>query len=193
MIKFTLDTNCLIEVDESRPCAPSIEHLVRSAKLRTADVAIVASSASERQQSGTYLTDFETFRSRMDRLGFGHIEILPPLLRWDMGFWHHGLWAGAGDARREEEIFSVLFPTSTYSWSDWANAERLDIDDTSSKSYRNWRNRILDAQAYWAHEYHQRDIFVTSDQNFRRLTKSPAFPAARILSPQEAERLLKKP
>lgn len=190
MLKFTLDTNCLIEVDENRPGARFVERLVNSAKYEIADVAMVASSASERQKSGAYLTSFTIFRSRMDQLGFSHINILPPLLRWDMGFWNHGIWAGREDYAREKEIFDILFPKSAHDWHDYAAAKKLSVDDTESKAYRTWRNKLLDAQAYWAHEYHRRDVFVTNDRNFLRLTTSPSFPDANIMSPEEASRMI---
>jgi hypothetical protein len=49
IVTFTLDTNCLIDVDDGRPAAPYVLRLIEAADKGVADVALVASSASERQ------------------------------------------------------------------------------------------------------------------------------------------------
>ena len=46
---FTLDTNCIIAVDESRPEAAAILELARTHQTGRASVGLVAISASERQ------------------------------------------------------------------------------------------------------------------------------------------------
>jgi hypothetical protein len=49
---FTLDTNCLFVVDESRPEAADVRALASAHQAGQADVAVVAISASENRQGG---------------------------------------------------------------------------------------------------------------------------------------------
>ena len=150
MVTFTLDTNCVIDIDEGRAAALFVRQLVNSARDGTADVMIVASSASERQKDGGFLNNVGAFRERINQLGFGHIELLPPLLRWDIGFWDEGLWASDEAAARENLIYSTMFPNSPLEWVDYAAEKGVETRDTTSAEYRRWRNQILDAQAFWA-------------------------------------------
>jgi len=57
--KFTLDTNCLIAIDEGRPAATAVRALADAHLAGTAHVAVVAMSASEKQQHGSYLRNFD--------------------------------------------------------------------------------------------------------------------------------------
>jgi hypothetical protein len=66
---FTLDTNCLIAIDEGRPEAGAIRTLAHAHSLGKADVAVVAISASEKQKSGHYIQNFTEFRDRLASLG----------------------------------------------------------------------------------------------------------------------------
>ena len=62
MLTFTLDTNCLVAVDEGRPEAAAVRILAEAHVRGCADVAIVAISASERQRDGKMLDNFSQFR-----------------------------------------------------------------------------------------------------------------------------------
>lgn len=188
--KFTLDTNCLIDVEDGRPAAIYVKQILRAALDGIADVAMVASSASERQKDNSFLTRFEYFEHRRKVLGFDHVPIIHPLLRWDIGFWDQGLYASATSEARENLIYRILFPNSPIEWPDYAAQQAVQIEDLNSRAYRRWRNQILDAQAYWAHDFNDRDVFVTSDKRFHKLQESPHFPKACILEPYEAVRLI---
>ena len=191
MLTFTLDTNCLIDIEEGRPAAVHINSLLEAARSRDdVDVAMVASSASERQKDNSTLSNFEGFERRRKTLGFDQLPMLCPLFRYDIGFWDRGLWASPDTAARENLIYKTLFPSSPVEWPDYAVRKAVDADDLDSQAFQRWRNQILDAQAYWAHDFNDRDVFVTSDQRFRVLEKSPHFPQARILEPLEAASLI---
>jgi hypothetical protein len=90
---FTLDTNCLIAIDEHRPEETPVRARADADAAGNASVAVVAISASENQQGGGAIRNFGEFRERLSRLGLGHLEILPPLLYWDITFWDWSLWA----------------------------------------------------------------------------------------------------
>ena len=191
MVKaFTLDTNCLIDLEEARPAAVHIHALLHAHSCGTANCALVASSASERQIDGSFLKDFGLFDSRRTALGFGHLPILPPIGRFDVSFFGRCLAAGERSLAREAEIFRCMFPNSEPEWPNYALARGLDPDDRSSAGYLRWRNQMLDAQAFWAHEHHGQDVFVTSDRRFRVFNGHPSFPEATVCAPEDAVKLV---
>ena len=191
MLTFTFDTNCLIDVEEGRPAAAHVNRLLKAAHSRDdVEVAMVASSASERQKGNCTLSNFNDFERRRNNAGFGHLPMLYPLLRMDIGFWDKGLWSSPETRARENLIFKTLFPSSPVEWSDYAAKKAVDADNRDSPAFRRWRNQLLDAQAYWAHEFNNRDVFVTSDRRFKVLEKSPHFPQARVLEPSETVSLI---
>ena len=189
MLKFTLDTNCLIDVEDGRPAAEYVKRILSAAQDGIVDVAMVASSASERQKDNSFLTSLKHFEHRRKALGFDHLPMIHPLLRWDIGFWDQGLYASATSEVRENLIYRTLFPNSPIEWPDYAGQHAIQIEDLDSREYRRWRNQILDAQAFWAHDFNDRDAFVTSDKRFKKLQKSPHFPKACIFEPYETVRL----
>ncbi len=186
--KLTFDTNCLIDLDEgedARPQARYVKQLLELHEKGCVDIALVASSASERQKDGTFATSSQLFRSRADHLGCATIPMLAPLARWDISFWNNALFAKGNEAR-ENQIALALFPQRNLDWNMLANAENLDPSDKSSKAYKKWVNELLDIQAFWAHEHNQREIFVTSDRNFGdKLHGHPNFPSAKALTPAD--------
>lgn len=112
MLKFTLDTNCIIDVAEERPAARHVRRLLDAAGSGIISLALVASSASERQQAGGFLESAALFKERCASLGFGNLELLLPLARWNFSFWDMALWAGPESEAREEAIYRILFPRS---------------------------------------------------------------------------------
>lgn len=189
-LTFTLDTNCLIDVEEQRPAAVHVIRLLNAHAAGLVDIALVASSASERQPEGGFLEDMATFEERCRRLGFGGLDLLKPIMRWGVGFWNNGYWSWAEGEAREKEIYLAMFPTSPHEWSDFARHQGVDVADTSSSAYFRWRNQILDAQAYWAHENARRGTFVTSDKRFKKLEKMTTFSNASVKTPEEGVALL---
>jgi hypothetical protein len=190
MLSFTLDTNCLIDVEVNRPSACDVMRLVDAHTAGTADVALVAVSASERQPGDAYLENYDEFEARLKGLRLSHLRILLPILYWDIGFWDRRLWADAPMKRREQEIHAVLFPTIEFLWSDFARGAGIKTLGIKTREARRWRNAFCDRQMYWAHDHKDRSIFVTSDENFRQLSKARNFPKARIMSPAEAAAVL---
>lgn len=190
MKTFTLDTNCLLDVDEGRDAAPFVKKLVEAARDGKADVAMVASSASERQKDDSFLDNIRTFKERMGRVGFGHLEILPTLAIFGFNFLDNTLIGSDDMENRENLIYKTMFPTSPAEWVDYAAAAAVEVHDRTSRAHLRWRNQILDAQAFWAHDFHGRDVFVTSDRRFQRLEGAPEFPNALVRAPHEAVALL---
>jgi hypothetical protein len=189
VITFTLDTNCLIDVEDNRPARDSILRLIAAADRGFADVAMVASSAAERQPGGGYLKTLTAFKDRMQQLGFDSVKMLMPIARWDLSFWDYGILPSEAQMQRERLIFETLFPDTPYSWQEYAAATGIErLDEPSAFK---WRNRLCDAQAFWAHDDNQRHVFVTSDARFeKRLSTVKVFLTSTIATPVEAADLL---
>lgn len=172
MRTFTLDTNCLIAIDERRPEAADVRALADAHAAGKANVAVVAMSASEKQQDGVYIKNFEEFRERLVGLDLAHLDILKPMAYWDIGFWDWCLWSGPDMQSLEKQIHTILFPNVEFSWQDYCRANGLD--PATSAPSGNWRNCKCDVQAIWSHIHGKRDVFVTGDRNFVAATKRPA-------------------
>lgn len=191
LITFTFDTNCLIDIAEDRQNAAHIHKLLAHHKNHEVDIALVASSASERQQGEkVFLDDFQLFDARRKALGFGTAQLLPSIGRYDVSFFGHSL-SGSDDAiAREHAIFRVLAGGSDPEWTEYAASKELDVSDKTAPGYFRWRNKMLDAQAFWAHDHAKRDVFVTSDKRFKNLNNHVDFPTAHVVTPMEATDLI---
>jgi len=191
MLTFSLDTNCLVDIAEGRPDAVAIRALADAHAHGDANVAVSAISASENQKTAELLTNFEQFKARLAALELGHLEILKPMLYWDISFWD---WAHSADAEMvdlERQIHEVLFPNVEFLWPEFCKARGWDANAHPVDT--RWRNAKCDVQALWSHIYQHRRIFVTSDAKFHAITKLPrliALGAERIVTPQDALTLL---
>lgn len=191
MLKFTLDMNCLIDVEEDRPSARFVRALLESATAGEADVAMVAASASERQRSGSCMIGPEQLEMRMNRSGFGHIKLLPAPGEWGISFWDLSDWMDSETIAQLSRIYCALFPNDPEHWEEFAEHHQADPSVHQGKEWNSWKNRVLDTDTYWRHEFDGRDVFVTGDRNFKkRLHGNPNFPNARICTPSEAAQIL---
>jgi hypothetical protein len=188
---FTLDTNCLIDIAENRSAAEAVRALAEAHAAGRADVAVVAMSASEKQQSGRYIHNFGEFRDRLNSLGLGHLKVVLPMMYLDISFLDHCLLSDDAMIKIEQEIHSILFPTVQFLWQDFCCANGLD--PTSNQVTGKWRNCKCDVQAIWSHVHQRRNVFVTSDGNFHKADKKAgliALGAGRIEYPKDALSLL---
>ena len=172
-LKFTLDTNCIYAVEESRPERRAIERLLRAHQDGQATVSLVAISASEAQREGQTVENFEQFKTRVHALGFEGVEFLMPIMYWDVCFWDYSYWADKVEPRVDEEsIHRILFPNMPFDYQEYVKA--LQIDPFEESVAKKWKNAKCDVQAFWSHAHHNHDVFVTSDGNFHAATKRPA-------------------
>ena len=182
-MRFTLDTNCLIDVEEGRPDGTYIREIV-SRHGNGINVAVSAIGASERQRNGGYARNFSDFQKKLNAIGFGDLELLLPLAYMDICFWDHCVMADEADTL-ERDIHNVLFPNIEFLWIDYANARGLPVDSLD----KNWRNAKCDVLGLWCHIKHGGGVFVTSDGNFHAATKQgtlSALGAGTIACPKDA-------
>lgn len=188
---FTLDTNCILALDESRPEGPDVMKLAAAHAAGTASVALVAISASERQRQKPHIESFDEFKIRVAALGLGHLELIKPMGLWDVTFWDYCLWSDEMSQQLERRIHEILFPGIAFLWADYCAVAGLDF--STSALDPKWRNAKCDVQAFWSHVHAAREVFVTSDRNFHRATKKTALTAlsgGRIETPQSAAAML---
>ena len=165
-MRFTFDTNCLIDVEEGRLNASFVRDLVKLHGQNGINVAISAIGASERQRTNGYAKNFSEFQAKLKAIGFDSVELLPPLGYLDICFLDYCVFGDGTDAL-EQDIHNVLFPNIEFMWADYANARGLAQDAQD----KNWRNAKCDVLALWCHIKHGGGVFVTSDSNFHAATK----------------------
>lgn len=169
VVRFTLETNCLIAVAEGEPDAVSIRALLARHAAGTAVVQLTATSAAERQPDGTQLDNFSFFQEKVDAAGLGHLEILLPIALVDFAYLDWCVFASDDDDELLAKIHNVLFPSRSFERADAVpdNLVGAELD----KADRKWRNHVLDVLALHCHIRSGNDVFVTSDENFLKATK----------------------
>lgn len=187
MLAFTLDHNCIIDLEDNRPAAPCIRTLLARHKVGELIVRLVAASASERQRDGGYLDNFSFFRKRLASLGLGHLQLLMPTLTLDVSYLDWCILASEEDISLQNGIHNVLFPQEAFDLQEaWSRAAP---DKGREATTHKWQNRLLDVQTLWCHIYYNGNVFVTSDNNFFKQTKREPLAklgATTILRPCEA-------
>ena len=195
MLSFSLDTNCIISLEETRanPAsqraskAKAVEALLNAHVAGTAHVAVVAISASERQRDGGRLENFSTFQQRLNTLGLGHLDLLHPMMYFDVTFWDASLWSDDSMQAFERAIHEILFPNDPFLWIDYCATNGLD--PSSGTPDTKWKNLKCDVQAFWSHAWRKRDVFVTSDKDFlaeSKKRKLMELAGGRIETPESA-------
>ena len=152
--KFTLDTNCIIDLEENRPNAEHVRKIVQAWKNGKIELAVVAVSASENQKSGITNRDFSEFENKLVNVGLDGAQHLLPLAKWDVVYWYHALWSDNDMERLESGIRGILFPN--------ISVKPPEAIDQNSK----WRRDFCDILVAWSHAFHKWDYLVTSDKNF---------------------------
>lgn len=191
MLKFTFDTNCVIDLDVGTPPAQFVRSIIAAHRDGTADTAFVAVSASERQKGDYYLQTFETFLQRLISLGVQDIPHILGMAYWGLSYWDRALYPSPEASERERQIHEFLFPSLSFDFVDFAASNGIAAGDVLSPKAKKWRNAWCDRQMLWAHDFHARDVFVTSDRNFRKLAGSVGFENLRVHTPEEAVVLLR--
>ena len=186
---FTIDTNCIIDLERDTEFAPPLRALIAAHRLGNAEVAVPAVAASEVQRDGLYLQNFGQFEERLAQAGLDGLPLIHPIAYWGISFYGLGYWADGAMVELERKIHTVLHPSVPFEYlattSPTTGTEQPDPK---------WRNAKCDTQALWSHVYHKRDVFVTRDGNFLKKTKLPvlaALGAGQILVPRDGAVLLR--
>lgn len=189
MLAFTLDTNCLIAVEEQRPSAVDVQALVARHRAGEVVVRLVATTAAENQRNGKMLSNFQLFQQRLRGVGWGDLDILRPVCVFDLTYWDWCVFGSDTVSDELQRIHTVLFPTAPF---EFGQAVPDGLDTTArALAERKWRNRQLDALVLHTHIQAGADVFVTSDANFMKMGKAAklaALGASTVLTPSDAAR-----
>ncbi len=185
--KITLDTNCIIDIEQQGEPYPDLQELIRLYNDQKIHLRIVAISASERMPGGKYAQNFAEFEEKIAAVGLEKAEVLPCIAYSDVTFLDRCLLASDEMVVLERKIHEILFPRIEYDYREFSAKRGIDqsITPTDSK----WRNAKCDVLGMWCHITFEGDVFVTSDFNFHRQTKKPALialGAGDILTPKDA-------
>jgi hypothetical protein len=189
-MNVTLDTNCIIDLEESRAPAAALLNLIAMHEQGVIFLRVAGISASERQSDGRYAPNFGLFRQKLASVGLGGAEILKPIGYWDVTYYEWCLWTNDKLVELERQIHSILFPNVEFAYTDYC-AARVIMD--TNHVDRKWRNAKCDVLAMWCHIYYGGHIFVTSDSNFLNPSKRNSLQtlgAGDIATPDEALRIV---
>jgi hypothetical protein len=186
MRTFTLDSSCIDAINEGRAEVKFLRMLADAHTAGKAKVAVVALSAAEKHQFGSYFDDFDAFRDHLAALDLAHLEVLKPMAYFDISFPDWCIEADDATQALEEQIHDILFPQIEFTWEDYC--EEHGIDPAFSPR-GDWRKFKCDVQSMWAHIKNTRDVFVTIDDNFHKPANKSALiglGAGHIELPQQA-------
>jgi hypothetical protein len=167
VLTLTFDTNCIVALDEDRePDAACIRRLLAFHDQGKVKLRLTSSSASERQQDLTYLSNFDQFEARIEALGLAKLERLLPPATLDVSYLDNAVLAGDDHILLMDRIHQVLFPGHRSDLSEVL--EGITDEADRLKAEGGWRNRLMDVHALWCHTNYGGDVFVTTDKRFSR-------------------------
>jgi hypothetical protein len=190
MRTFTLDSSCVDAINEGRAEVKFIRALADAHTAGKAKVALVALSAAEKHQFGSYFDDFDAFRDHLAALDLARLDILKPMAYFDISFPDWCIETDDATQAIEKKIHDILFPQSQFTWEDYC--EENGIDPLFSPR-GDWRKFKCDVQSMWAHTHNKRDVFVSAEDNFYKPDKTSALVAlgaGHIERPQQAVALI---
>ena len=138
MMRFTLDHNCIVDLEEQRPAAADVRAITDAGKSCANTVCVPASTASERLPNGAYRTNIASFQEKLETLDLGHAELLFPLMRIGVGFIGLSVLSGPELEELEQMIHEILFPQIPHRLHDYYRQKNVSDDDQIA--YARWLN-----------------------------------------------------
>jgi len=149
MLKVTLDTNCIVDLEQINAEASYLKRLIEMHSDQKISLRAVAISASERRPDHSYVSNFNEFKRRLDAIGLGNVEILPTILYLGIGFFGYSLFGGGELDELESKIQRILFPAIELEFREFCEKRGLDLEDR--KAWQKWVNKKCDVLAMWSH------------------------------------------
>jgi hypothetical protein len=178
MKKFTLDTNCIIDLEENRPNSQYIRQILQAWQAGEIELAVVAISASEKQRGGIYAKTYDDFRKKLAAVGLAGVTELLPKAYWNVSYWNRALWTDK-EEKLEGQIWGLLFPGVILK------------PPTMEEDVPRWRNKLCDVMVAWSHAYHGCEVLITSDKNFHSKRDGLANLGVNVMSPQDTVELVR--
>jgi len=194
-MKFSLDWNCVIEVEESRPQAQYVLGLVELHKRGEIEVGVFAASASENNSSRRFPGSAATFLRRIEALGRSSLPVIPMPAVWGLSYWDFCYYVDDSFDAEMSNLWKVINPNLSYGIeNNLPEGTELTDELVQSKLLSKWRNCWCDVVSAYSHIHEQRDVFVTNNtrdfqRNDARLFK---LGMKRIATPKVAFELVSK-
>lgn len=194
-MKFTLDWNCVIEVEEQQAQAASVEALVNAHRRGVAEVALLAASASENTKSRRFPGNALGFTNRVNKLGWHDLPLVPMPGVYGLSYFDFAYFLADGVEfeRQTDALWSVIAPNVKREPQEHLEAgQALDDGAIQSVSLSKWRNTWCDVISAYCHIVERRDVFVTNNtRDFQNKRAALArLGMSHIASPDEAAAML---
>lgn len=194
-MRFTLDWNCIIEVEEQRAQSNSVLELVAAHRKRDCEVALLAASASENNGSHLFPGNASFFHARVTALGWDDLPIVPMPAIMGLSYWDFAYYVADGKKFEKDfaDLWGVIAPNIPRSARDnLPKGCELTDGSIQSKELRKWRNHWCDVMSAYSHIHAGRDVFVTNNtRDFQKHHERLAeLGMRRIATPEEALSLL---
>lgn len=159
---LSLDWNCIIEVEEERAEARAVRTLAEAHRHGDAEVALLATSASENMKgSRRFPGSYTAFMTRVAGIGFDDLPVLLTPGVWSLTYWDRSYYV---DRDAYHRLRAAVWPILSDLSPDWkahardVGAPQADIGDPALAT---WRNAWCDMHSLICHIDHGRDWFVT--------------------------------
>ncbi len=142
MLKVTLDTNCLIDVENWQGGYQDILKLKKLNDTGQIQLALPAMIASEKRVKGVAIKDFNVFMDFLKTFHFDDLELLAQPFYWDISFWGQAMWLGEEEINLDKRLHSILFPNINFDCNSFIEANR---DSNDIEKLRQWVFRCVSA------------------------------------------------
>jgi hypothetical protein len=151
-VKFTLDMNAIIDIDEGRePHCTALRDLGSLAEKHDIEVFYCVAGAAERQKNGNIGKDYRYYEARLKSLGLSHLkEITLPLGTWGESYWGKVNWGTEKVRAFQNSVATVFF--GSIAWKDLKPNERRDVE------------------TFVSHVENGGAVFITRDSHFLKKT-----------------------
>ncbi|MFN4157658.1 MAG: hypothetical protein ACK4GO_04540 [Gemmobacter sp.] len=194
MLRFSLDWNCVIEVEEGRSQSSHVLALVDAHRRQRVNVALLAASASENTGSRVFPGSARAFLSRVERIGWHDLPIVLVPAIISLTFLDYSYIVNEEEFPKQfDGVWSAMFPNFRRDPREHlAAGTALNDASIQSPTLCKWRNAWCDVMSAISHIDSQRDVFVTNNtRDFQRnATALAAFGMGRIETPENAAALL---
>lgn len=187
----TIDTNCIIALDERRAYASAISDLISMHDAGQITLRVAGISASEKQKDGKMAPNFALFKDRLARLGLGAAAIIAPPGYWDFTYMDNSFYSVASYTLLELEIHKVLWSDKPFYFHEF----EATADKTKPGWDWKWKNPKCDTLAFMGHVLAGSGLFVSDDSIFHGEKKAELikFAGGDIAKPMEAVARLNDP
>ena len=141
--KVTIDTNCIIDLEEERSPACYIRALILMHREGKIELSVSAISGSERKLNGEYAHTFSEFRQKIQHVGLADINILKPPGYYGITFLGWFIFPDEVTIKLEQKIHDILFPSIRFKHDEEPNKQKWrNARGIIKKCGNSWRQRV---------------------------------------------------